>query len=97
MGALFAVPLARLRGRGGAAGHAVALDAHAGEPLAALRGATAPLTLLVGAERAGLPDDVLAACDRVARIPIAQRVAQRRDGGDRRALRGDARRRRHGP
>lgn len=30
-----------------------------------------PLTLLVGAERAGLPNDVLAACDRVVRIPIA--------------------------
>lgn len=60
-------------------GTTVALDAHDGEPLAALpdelRAAGAPggdgLTLLVGAERDGLPGDVRAACDRVARIPIA--------------------------
>ncbi|HEU4703196.1 MAG TPA: TrmH family RNA methyltransferase, partial [Conexibacter sp.] len=30
-----------------------------------------PLTLLVGAERAGLPEGALAAADRVVRIPIA--------------------------
>jgi TrmH family RNA methyltransferase len=29
------------------------------------------MTLLVGAERDGLPADVLAACERSARIPIA--------------------------
>ena len=29
------------------------------------------MSLLVGAERAGLPADVVAACDRVAHIPIA--------------------------
>lgn len=60
-------------------GTTVALDAHEGEPLAALpdalRAAAAPggdgLTLVVGAERAGLPDELRAACDRVARIPIA--------------------------
>jgi RNA methyltransferase, TrmH family len=38
-------------------------------------GAAAPgsrgVTLLVGAEREGLPDTVIAACDRAARIPIA--------------------------
>jgi TrmH family RNA methyltransferase len=33
--------------------------------------ASASLTLLVGAERDGLPADVLAACERSARIPIA--------------------------
>jgi len=76
MGALFAVPLARGSGSGeawiaGLPGTTVALDAHAGEPLAdALTGLDGPLTLVVGAERAGLPDDVLAACDRTARIPI---------------------------
>ncbi len=32
---------------------------------------TAPLTLLIGSERYGLPDEVLAACRRSARIPIA--------------------------
>ena len=47
----------------------------------------ADVTLLVGAEREGLPDDVIAACDDVAHIPIADRVAERRDGGDDRALR----------
>jgi TrmH family RNA methyltransferase len=53
-------------------GTTVALDAHGGEPLAgALAQVDGPLTLVVGAERAGLPDDVLAACDRTARIPIA--------------------------
>ncbi len=47
----------------------MALDARAGE---ALRGpAEGPVTLLVGAERTGLPADVAAACDRAARIPIA--------------------------
>jgi TrmH family RNA methyltransferase len=28
------------------------------------------VTLVVGAERAGLPEDVVAACDRAAHIPI---------------------------
>jgi len=84
MGALFAVPVARYEAVGALPGMVVALDAHAEQPIAALaadgsvgsaaaadgeRGA--PLTLLVGAERAGLPDEVLAAADRVARIPIA--------------------------
>jgi RNA methyltransferase, TrmH family len=32
---------------------------------------TASLTLLIGSERYGLPDEVLAACERSARIPIA--------------------------
>ena len=47
----------------------VALDAGGGEPLAA-PAADPRLTLLIGAEREGLPDDVIAAADRVARIPI---------------------------
>jgi RNA methyltransferase, TrmH family len=81
MGALFAVPLARVGGSGAELvaalpGTVVALDAHASEPIAQLAspdgpaGGGEPLTLLIGAERAGLPDDVLAACDRVVRIPI---------------------------
>ncbi|HEX5146812.1 MAG TPA: RNA methyltransferase [Conexibacter sp.] len=68
MGALFELPLARFAGVAELPGTTVALDAHAPEPIGALDG---PLTLLVGAERAGLPGDVLAACDRVVRIPIA--------------------------
>jgi len=75
MGALFAVPLARYERVAQLPGMTVALDAHAQEPIAELAAAGGPaaggaLTLLVGAERAGLPDDVLAACDRVMRIPI---------------------------
>ena len=60
-------------------GTTIALDAHGGMPLAevvadvrALAGAgEVSLTLVVGAERDGLPADVVAACNRVARIPIA--------------------------
>ena len=37
-----------------------------------LRGpAEGPITLLVGAEREGLPAELIAACERVAYIPIA--------------------------
>jgi TrmH family RNA methyltransferase len=68
MGAVFAVPLAR----GEVAdlpGERVALVAHAGEPL---RGpATGDVTIVVGAEREGLPDEVVTACDRIAHLPIA--------------------------
>jgi TrmH family RNA methyltransferase len=70
MGAIFNVPLARVDELAALPGERIALVAHAGEPLRGLR-ATAPLTLLVGAEREGLPDEVLAACGRVAHIPIA--------------------------
>jgi RNA methyltransferase, TrmH family len=69
MGALFAVPLARYAEVSELPGTPVALDAHAQTPIAEL-GTDGPLTLLVGAERAGLPDDVLAACERRVRIPI---------------------------
>lgn len=68
MGAVFAVPLARFAAASELPGTTIALDAHAGEPLRA--GAGEPVTLLLGAERAGLPADVLAACERTARIPI---------------------------
>lgn len=68
MGAVFAVPLARVGSVEDLPGTTIALDAHGGE---ALRGPVeGELTLLVGAERAGLPADVVAACDRVAQIPI---------------------------
>lgn len=45
----------------------VALVAHGGESLAALDGAA---TLCLGAEREGLPEEVLAACDSRATIPL---------------------------
>jgi RNA methyltransferase, TrmH family len=77
MGAIFSVPLARVARVEELPGERIALVAHAGQPLRALRAAragsaeAAPLTLLVGAEREGLPDEVVATCERVARIPIA--------------------------
>ncbi len=67
MGAIFAMPVARVASVAQLPAPRVALVAAGGEPL---RG---PLegTLVVGAERAGLPDEVVAACDVVAHIPIA--------------------------
>jgi TrmH family RNA methyltransferase len=70
MGAVFAVPIARVERTEELPGERIALVAHAGQPLAALR-ASGPLTLLVGAEREGLPAEIVAACQHVARIPIA--------------------------
>lgn len=69
MGALFAVPVARFDTLDVLPGTVVALDAHAEEPIAELA-VDGPLTLLVGAERAGLPREALAAADHVVRIPI---------------------------
>ncbi len=70
MGALFSVPVARVRDVAALPGRRVALVARAGVPLHELE---APeVTLVVGAEREGLPDDVVAACDDVAHIPIAR-------------------------
>ncbi len=66
MGAIFAVPVTRAdleacpRPR-------VALVARAGEPLAGPRAGT----LVVGAERLGLPPDVVDRCEEVGHIPIA--------------------------
>lgn len=73
MGAIFTVALARVPDVAALPGVRVALAAHAGRPLRdlapQLRRAGA-LSLLVGAERDGLPDAVLAGCERVAHIPI---------------------------
>ncbi|MCX6386977.1 MAG: RNA methyltransferase [Solirubrobacterales bacterium] len=69
MGAIFGVALAR----GEVAdlpGEKIALVAREGEVL----GGPTPegdVTVLVGAEREGLPDEVVGACERVAHIPIA--------------------------
>jgi TrmH family RNA methyltransferase len=69
MGAIFAVPVARVRSVDELPGVRVALDARRGAPL---RGpAEGDVSLVVGAERAGLPEDVVEACDRAAHIPIA--------------------------
>jgi TrmH family RNA methyltransferase len=68
MGALFSVPVARVRGVGELPGRRVALVAREGVPLQELEG---DATFVVGAEREGLPDAVVAACVDVAHIPIA--------------------------
>ena len=73
MGAVFEVGLARVGDLGALPGRLLALVAHAGEPLVDVARAwvSEPVTLLVGAEREGLPQDVLDRCERVAHIPIA--------------------------
>lgn len=70
MGAVFLVPLAHASGDPAELpGTTIALDAHA--DAGPLHGPLAgPATLLIGAERAGLPAALLSACDRTARIPI---------------------------
>jgi RNA methyltransferase, TrmH family len=64
-GAIFRVPLGRFDD---APGRRVALAAHGGRPLAELD-LGGPTTFVLGAERAGLPADVLATCDEIATIP----------------------------
>jgi TrmH family RNA methyltransferase len=70
MGSIFAVPVVRVAGPAELPGTTVALVLREGEEL---RGGTieGDVTLLVGAEREGLPDDVVSACDRTAHLPIA--------------------------
>jgi RNA methyltransferase, TrmH family len=69
MGAVFHVPVARASTPDELPRPAIALAARQGEPLS---GPLDAATLVVGAERTGLPDDVVAGCDRVAHLPIAQ-------------------------
>lgn len=75
MGAIFAVALARVSDEEAPAGlqalpgRKVALVAHSGKPIWELP--PPPMTLLVGAEREGLPTELVDACDEVAHIPIA--------------------------
>jgi RNA methyltransferase, TrmH family len=59
-------------------GERIALVAGAGDPLAELcarlgdaNEGSGALTLLVGSERSGLPEEVVSACEHVAHIPIA--------------------------
>src|SRR3954469_15444829 len=68
MGALFGVPVARVRTVGELPGRKIALVAHRGEPPVAPE---SDVTLVVGAEREGLPGKVVAACDATATIPVA--------------------------
>jgi TrmH family RNA methyltransferase len=83
MGAIFAVPVARAAGADLSAlpGSTIALVAGAGVALSdvddvkvAIRAQRRPppaVTLLIGAEREGLPDALIAQADHVAHIPIA--------------------------
>ncbi|HUA10574.1 MAG TPA: RNA methyltransferase [Solirubrobacteraceae bacterium] len=70
MGAIFAVNLARAGDPGALPGRTVALSAAAGEELAAAVRGARELTLLVGAERGGLPAALADGCERTARIAI---------------------------
>jgi TrmH family RNA methyltransferase len=72
MGAIFTVRLAHVDGVDELPGERIALLPGADEALRRPGGdPAAPMTLLVGSEREGLPADVVAACERSARIPIA--------------------------
>jgi RNA methyltransferase, TrmH family len=71
MGSLFArppsrAPLEQLRGR------RVALDSRGGQPLSDVELGEGPLILCLGAEREGLPEEMLEAADVVARIPLRE-------------------------
>jgi TrmH family RNA methyltransferase len=67
-GAIFRVPLAEFDEP---SGKRIALVSHGGQPLASLDPGV-PVTYVLGAEREGLPDDVVARCDGTATIPLAE-------------------------
>lgn len=72
MGAVFAVPLARSGSVEDLPGERIALVAGAGTPLAEMppAGDARSITLLIGAEREGLPDEIAAHAHYIAHIPI---------------------------
>jgi TrmH family RNA methyltransferase len=73
MGAVFAVPLARVDDADRLPGTKIALLPDRGTVLHELspaQGGEGQLTLLVGAEREGLPDELVQTADQLARIPI---------------------------
>jgi TrmH family RNA methyltransferase len=69
MGAVFSVPLARAGSIGELPGQKIALVPGAGAPLAEVTPAP-DVTLLIGAEREGLPEEVVQQADQIAHIPI---------------------------
>ena len=87
MGAIFAVPVARVREPGELPGPRVALVA-ARRPRARRARSRRRSRWSSAPSAKGCRTAVVAACDAVAHIPIAARVAQRRDGGDGRPVRG---------
>ena len=66
MGAVFRVPFGRFED---APGRRVALVAHGGQPLDGVD-LEEPVTFVLGAEREGLPESVVAACEARASIPL---------------------------
>jgi TrmH family RNA methyltransferase len=68
MGALFRVPLVAFDE---APGRRVALVAHGGEPIDSVE-LPEPTVFVLGAEREGVPEHVVAACDAVASITLAE-------------------------
>jgi TrmH family RNA methyltransferase len=73
MGAVFSVPLARADAAGALPGVRIALVPGQGRPLSELAGASRPqeLTLILGAERTGLPPAIADQAEQVAHIPAA--------------------------
>jgi RNA methyltransferase, TrmH family len=69
MGSIFARPPARAT-FGALDGHRLALDSGSEEALGEVPLRDGPVVLCLGAEREGLPAEVLAAADAVARIPL---------------------------
>ncbi|HEY5342794.1 MAG TPA: RNA methyltransferase [Solirubrobacteraceae bacterium] len=70
MGAIFEVEIARVESVAQLPGERVALVADPSPPAQPLHKLDGPVTLLIGAEREGLPPDVVGACERTAHIPI---------------------------
>jgi TrmH family RNA methyltransferase len=66
MGAIFSIPLARIEKIADLEGEVVGLAPDA--PLVLRGPASGGVSLVIGAEREGLPAEVLAACGRVCRI-----------------------------
>ena len=86
MGAVFTVPLARAATLADLPGATVALVAGPTRRPRSRAGARPTLTLLIGAERDGLPADVIAGGRPRGPDPDRQPLAQRRHGGDGGAL-----------
>ncbi len=90
MGALFSVELSRVASPLELPGHRIALSAEAQQALAGpWDPARGDVTLLVGAEREGLPEDVHGRLPGAGADPDRERVAERGDGGDGGAVRDD--------
>jgi TrmH family RNA methyltransferase len=71
MGAVFTVPLVKVEGPGSLPGVKIALVPGEGRPLPEVAHSDSEVTLLLGAEREGLPEAIAAQADLTAHIPIA--------------------------